>query len=141
MLSCAYCTWGSWHMKARTCTNSDVQRGCIPTFTQIRPHLCMPLYSRVATIQLYAARILLIARSDEGWSVAGCFGPASYTCPFFSHFHHFKTTMARSTMPITKTGMRGAAGIVGGPAHHHDFFPADALLELVSFLPHQEVRK
>lgn len=44
-------------------------------------------------------------------------------------------------MPVTKTGMRGAVGIVDGPTHDHDFFPADALLELVSFLPHEEVMR
>lgn len=35
--------------------------------------------------------------------------------------------------------MRGAVGNADGPAHE-GLFPADALLELLSFLPHKEVR-
>lgn len=41
---------------------------------------------------------------------------------------------------IAKAGIvRGAVGNADGPAHE-GLFPADALLELLSFLPHQEVR-
>lgn len=44
---------------------------------------------------------------------------------------------------ITKAGIvRGAVGNADGPAHgpaHEGLFPPDALLELLSFLPHQEV--
>ena len=42
---------------------------------------------------------------------------------------------------ITKAGIvRGAVGSADGPAHE-GLFPPDALLELLSFLPHQEVSK
>lgn len=43
-------------------------------------------------------------------------------------------------MSISKAGIvRGAADVVGGGPAHEGLFPADALLELLSFLPHQEV--
>lgn len=45
-------------------------------------------------------------------------------------------------MSISKAGIvRGAADIVDGGPAHEGLFPADALLELLSFLPHQEVRR
>lgn len=45
-------------------------------------------------------------------------------------------------MPVATDGICGAVDMikVGGPAPEN-LFPTDALLELVSFLPHGEVRR